>query len=338
MATLKDVSKLAHVSATTVSIIVNGKAEERHISQKTVDKVNAAVRKLNYQPSISARALRSSEANKFTIGIYWVSDFRSSFLSRFINGIQAAKMQLTLDMNIVICPFKPNELYKETALYQTNAFNAVIIATASQEDLKYIHKNPTAIPAILNNRDSQIYHTVKIDNTALGYKAVQHLTERGVKSVGIVALEKEYHAMNSSTKGFIEACKKAKIQLKAEDIIYTGFSGEDGYQAAQEFLKHDKLPDAIFCDNDSNAIGLAAYFNRHGIKVPDEIQIIAVGIGNPAYTRLYCPSITIVNIPLEKLAEEALMIIDAIAQNKIKEPQHLLFDSVLLQRESTKIL
>lgn len=338
MATLKDVSKLAKVSATTVSIIVNGKTKERHISEETVQRVNAAIRELNYQPSISARALRNPGANKFVVGLYWVNDFRSSFLARFLTGIQAAKLKMQRDINLVICPYKPDELYKETDLFQTDRFNAVIIATASQADMKYLNENPVPVPTILNNRDSSIYHTVKIDNQELGHKAAKHLLERKVKTVGIVSLKAQNHAMNNSTKGFMDACAKMHMEVKPEFIIEAGMYMEDGYNVGKIFAKAENLPDAIFCDNDSTAIGLIAYFNKIGIRVPEDIQVIAVGIGNSNYTRFYNPSITIVNIPLEQLAEAAMMIIEKIADNRINEPQHLLFDSNLLQRESTKML
>lgn len=61
VSTIKDVAKRAGVSPTTVSIILNGKAEDRKISQATLEKVMNAVRDLDYQPNLSARRLRSNE-------------------------------------------------------------------------------------------------------------------------------------------------------------------------------------------------------------------------------------------------------------------------------------
>ena len=61
MATIKDVAKAAGVSVTTVSIVINGKAEERAISEATINKIHKAMRELGYQPNLSARRLRTSE-------------------------------------------------------------------------------------------------------------------------------------------------------------------------------------------------------------------------------------------------------------------------------------
>ena len=61
MVTIKDVASFAQVSPTTVSLIINGKAEERRISPLTCERVMQAMNILGYQPNLSARRLRSNE-------------------------------------------------------------------------------------------------------------------------------------------------------------------------------------------------------------------------------------------------------------------------------------
>lgn len=108
---------------------------------------------------------------------------------------------------------KANELSAETALYQSNTYNAVIIANASERDMKYIHDNPIPIPTVLSNRESELYHTVYIDNIELGRKAARHLLERNVKNIGIISLNEAYFSMNSSTKGFFEVSREHSLIL-----------------------------------------------------------------------------------------------------------------------------
>lgn len=101
-------------------------------------------------------------------------------------------------------------------------------------------------------------------------------------------------------------------------------------------INSGSLPDAVFCDNDSSAIGLLRAFNAHKIKVPDQVQIIATGLGSVNYTRFTIPSISIVDVPLELLAENCLQIVEKIAKHQIDDKVHILFDSLLIRRESTK--
>lgn len=86
MATIKDVAKQAGVSVTTVSIIINGKAEERKISAATQERVAEAMRDLGYQPNLSARRLRSQENERPVIAFFWpigLSCFHSGFFLKF---------------------------------------------------------------------------------------------------------------------------------------------------------------------------------------------------------------------------------------------------------------
>ena len=338
MATLKDVSKLAKVSPTTVSIVVNGNASKRRIPQETVDRVNAAVKELNYHPSVAARALRNADLNKFTIGVYWTTGFRSSYLTRFMKGLQTWKEKSNMEVNIMICPFTVNELYKEAALFQTDTYNAVIIATASEGDLQYIHKHTINAPTVLTNRTSEIYNTVAVDSAEMGHLAAQHLIERGVKSAAIIALNNKNFVMSSSVRAFIAHCKIAGVSISDKHIITTGYTFEEGYEAGRELIKRGELPDAIFVDNDSLAIGLLECLRKQRIDVPDDIQVISLGLGNPNYARYIHPSLTVVDVPLELLAEEAMKLIEDIAEHRVDGVEHRYFNATLLPRATTKML
>ena len=87
MATIKDVAKAAGVSVTTVSIIINGKAEERKISEATRDRVLETMRELGYQPNLSARRLRNQDSKKPVIAFFWPIDYRTTILTSSVTMI-----------------------------------------------------------------------------------------------------------------------------------------------------------------------------------------------------------------------------------------------------------
>lgn len=335
MATIKDVAQMAGVSVTTVSIIINGKSEERQISRQTQERVQQAIQALNYQPSFSARALRSTDAQIFTVGLYWVLDYRSAFLSRFLTGIQTAMVHSKIKMNIVICPYKPNEIHKEKSLYQTNSYNAVIIANLSGKDYRYIHRNPLPMPAVINNRPSDQYHAVFVDVNEIGRKAALHLLERGVTHPAVISMNSDNYAMNNSTSGFIEAYKENGIEIPEENRLFIPYSIESGSHAGEQILDLPSMPDGIFCDSDPMAHGLLYTFNRRGIRVPEDVKIISTGLGNPNYARFSTPSLTTVDIPLEDLGQKCFDIVEQIARGMPGGPAHTELESVLYERESS---
>lgn len=335
MATIKDVANLAGVSVSTVSVIINNKAEERKISTKTIEKVEEAIKQLNYQPSVSARKLRSNESNVYTVGVFWASDFRMSFLSRFITGLQSEILKLQRPIDIAICPYEPDKLRFEKRLYSLNTYNAVIIANTTDNDNDYINNNPIPIPTVLYNRESEIYHTVGIDNYETGRKAAAHLISKGVRSIAMICQKNSYLAMSRRSEAFINECIKSKIYIDKNDIIYTDGSIAGGAEAGNILKNKENLPDGIFCDSDNIAQGLIYSLKEQGIKVPQDVKIMAVGMGNPELSRFFIPSISVVDVPMEQMAAKCMKIITEVASHELNTPSHILYESVLQEREST---
>jgi LacI family purine nucleotide synthesis repressor len=337
MATIKDVARLANVSVSTVSIIINNKSEERKISIETQNKVNEVIKKLNYQPSVTAKKLRSNDADSYTVGIFWASDFRTAYLSRLMIGLQTQLMKIKMPIDIVICPYEAGKLHLEKKLYSTNSYNAILLANTSEKDNKYIHKHPISVPTVLYNRESNIYHTVGIDNEATGRKAAKHLIERGIKTAGMICHRNLYIGMTKRSKGFYDECIENNIIINEKHILHIDTSIVDGAAAGDKLIEVG-LPDGIFCDSDSIAQGLLYKFNRKNIAVPNDIQVISIGMVSSEYNAFYTPSITVVDMPMEKVASKCLQIIEEVASHKIVEPYHFIYEASLIQRESTKKL
>ena len=168
MPTLKDVAALAGVSAATVSLYLNGKSAGR-ISQQKQKEIEEALKQLSYQPSSASRQLKELGTSPliYTVAVYWAADPRSALLGKVMAGIQSslAKNQMT-NCNIVICPFKPNELYKEKGLIDPKLYNydAAIIANTAVMDMQYLDSIMPPIPVVLLNRRSDQYSYVSINN------------------------------------------------------------------------------------------------------------------------------------------------------------------------------
>jgi len=335
MATIKEVAKLAGVSVSTVSIIINNKADERKISIKTQKKVEDIISKLNYQPSVAAKKLRSNELDSFTVGIYWASDFRTAYLSRLMVGLQSEMLKAKIPLDIVICPYEAGKLHLQSKIYNNNSYNAILIANTSGEDDEYIHKNIISVPTILYNRESEIYHTVGIDNELAGRKAAMQLISSGAKKIVMLCHKDLYLGMTRRSKGFHMACLENGIKIDDNNIYYIGSSINDGVEAAKKLIENKNIPEAIYCDSDSISQGLLYTFNRNNISVPKDVQVISMGLESRDYNNFYTPSITVVDIPLEKLASKCIQIIEEVARHNIKSTCHYIFDTTLIQREST---
>jgi len=332
MSTIRDVAKLSGVSVTTVSIILNGQAESRKISPQTQEKVMAAMKKLNYQPNISARKIKDMG---YTIGVYWADDFRNYYLARLLNGLQRQIIESNLNLSIVIKPYKNGTLGDDPMLKVVGAYNCAIIANTSQEDDAYLESTDFPFPVILYNRTSGKYHTVGVDNEQVGRQAAMHLINKGLTSIGMFVSETPFSAMSLRDNSFRKTCKAHGISISSELVVRTPNQAEVSAEAAARFFDNKLPPRAIYCENDTIARGLLFVLHEHGIRVPEDVEVIAVGVGSSDIHQFTIPSLTVVDLPLEKLAGECVLLIQKVLNYKVDTPQHILFDTNLIVRQSS---
>lgn len=336
MPTVKDVARLAGVSPSTVSIVVNGKQNERKISKETEEKVQSAIKQLNYHPNVAAKNLRNNRNGEYVIGIYWASDFRTNFLSRITAGFQEAILQHHYPVNIVICPYKSGKLHTEQRLQNNDFYHAVIIANTSPADMDFLEKSTPKIPTILFNRYLENYNTVIIDNYKAGKKAALALLEKAPSYLSAILLKNPYLAMGQRAQGFFDTCKDHNIEFPVSSSLYVEENSLDsGVAAANQLLHQEHLPDAIFCDSDILARGMLHVFQEQHIRIPEDIRIVAIGMGLLDDSKYSSPPLSIVNIPMEKIAFRSLEIAMDILQKNVEQPCHVVFDSEFIKRSSS---
>ncbi|MBU3102444.1 MULTISPECIES: LacI family DNA-binding transcriptional regulator [Clostridium] len=336
MPTIKDVATLSGVSISTVSIVLNSKPEERKVAPQTYEKVTNAITILGYQPNMAARRLRSSESNKPTISLYWPLDYRASFLVNILIGIREETKRLNYDCDIVVSAYENDKLSAESGILSKNKFSAAIIGGTSYKDMEYLENIKPQMPIILFNRNSDKYFTVCNDNDDAAYKAAKLFAVKGHKRAAIITVETPFLAMNIRTKSFISACKELDIEIEDIFIIKSENSYEGGVLAAKKFLTLENRPHALFCDSDFLALGAAHIFNKEGTHIPEDLEIIAIGMLSPDTTAYSTPPITVVSLPSKKMAADCMNIIYNILKNNITEPVHKVHESKLLFRDSCR--
>lgn len=337
MATIKDVARLSGVSPSTVSIILNGNSAKRKISEKTQKKVMNIVKKLNYHPNISARKLRNQNTQiNPTIALYWSSNIRVNIISRFLRGLQNEIIKSNYNFDIVICPYKNDFIHLEKGINNNNMFDAAIIANVSTLDMAYLNKAVPKLPLILFNRLSDKYSSVNVNNYNMGENAAKLFIKKNHKSTAAMLTKSLNNAMDDRNKGFIETCNINNIKIAPEHILDTDNSLKGGVLAAKKLLKLPNIPKALFCNSDSIALGALHVFNKEGIKVPEDIEIIAIGMNDPEHTEFSTPPITIVDIPIEKMAGKCIELISDMLNQKLEKPTSIFVDTPLIIRESCK--
>ena len=165
MATLKDVAVQAGISVTTASLILNGKAKEKHISDKTIQRVLEAAEQLQYRPNHSARQLRVKTFSRPRVCFYWPLDVRSNLLGYRLAGLQNALVEQNLDYELVVQNYYNNHIEDFIAPLTKGYYDAAVIGGASPHDVETLETMDFSIPIVLLNRESRKFASVGVNNS-----------------------------------------------------------------------------------------------------------------------------------------------------------------------------
>ena len=131
MATIKDIARIANVSPSTVSFVLNGKAREMKVSSATEQRILEIVAATGYRPSNVARRLRASAAERPVLALYWPLDRRASYVGRLLGAFQQEHLRQELDYDLVVNTFREGHLCEEKGLHFHSPYSCAILGGLS---------------------------------------------------------------------------------------------------------------------------------------------------------------------------------------------------------------
>lgn len=334
MATIKDVARLAGVSVTTVSIIINNKTEERRISAATRERVLEAMKALGYQPNASARRLRSGEERKPVIAFYWPTDYRTNILASFLNNIQKELSNLNFNCELVIQTYENDKLAESATPIIKNSYNGIIIGATSNQDIAYLETLSPQTPIVLINRSSEKFSTVCVDPQEVGFEAARLFRQKGHTEAAIFASNYSYVATGKRTQAFLYACAQLGIHVDAEYIMKEDGTLTGGVRAAEAYCQMNKPPKAIFIETDSMALGALYTFQNKQLLIPEDVELLSIAMLDPEATTYVTPPLSVIQIPQDIISREAIRILIESMKQQDFSPQHVAINAQTILRNS----
>ena len=334
MATVKDTAERVGVSATTVSIVINGKSAERGITQATQDKIYQAMKDLSYQPNLSARRLRAGDNEPAIVAFFWPSDFRLSILASFLNAYSKHIRETGFKCELVVQTYENDALDKFSASLLRNIYNAVIVGACSAKDLKALEALPLQMPVVLINRDSSVFSTINVDNRAIGQLAAEQFLKKGYRELAVFSSGKKFIASSQRTEAFLSACAQMGIAVKPESIYQDDSTAEGGYRMAERFCSEGNKAKAVFCDYDAIAFGALKAFREKGISVPEDLELLSIDVTGSDLTTHSSPSLSVIKMPTEATGSMAIDLIKEKLESRDMQPVQLKLEPELILRES----
>ncbi|MBI1259465.1 MAG: substrate-binding domain-containing protein [Chloroflexi bacterium] len=299
--TQADVARLANVSQTTVSYVLNG-ITTISVPEETRQRILAAAQTLNYVPDYAARSLRTRKTH--TIAAI-IPDIANPFYPAFARAVQDIARQHNYDLILYNTDELADEEQKCLRSVERGRVDGMIIVPfhSSPDDLcRLIERNiPVVVVGTSDGPYGGILNTVGTDDIAVATVAVTHLIDKGhVRIAMIVGTDSPPH--RTRIKGYRRALQSAGISY--EQIANGGaFNEVGGYDAMQQILQSAQRPTAVFAANDLMAIGAMRALKESNLRVPEDVAII--GIDNIPAASLMLPALTTVNPYPERKGQRA---------------------------------
>lgn len=303
MATMKDIARLAQVSTSTVSHVING---SRFVSDEIREKVMRIVAELNYTPSAVARSLKVRETK--TIGLL-VTATNNPFFAEVMAGVEQDCQQHQYNLIIAATGGDAKRLQQNLQTLMHKQVDGLLLMCGDsrfQADIELAISLPLVV---MDWWFTELNADKILENSALGgYLATKALIDAGHRKIGIITGNLKKSVAQNRLQGYKNALSEAKIALNPHWIVESHFDFEGGALGIQSLLTQSSRPTAVFCCSDTIAVGAYQAIQQQGLRIPQDLSIM--GYDDIELARYLSPPLSTICQPkaeLGKLAVEALL-------------------------------
>ncbi len=333
-ATIKDVAKMAGVSISTVSRVIN---DSKPVSPDARRRVLHAVEVLQYEPNEIARSLVTRKSN--IIGVI-VDDIGLSYVSEVLRGIEEVSRMYKYDILVSSSYGNPNTQMRYIRLLLQKQVEGIIIVSESyNKDLRSILDTMKVPVSYLNRyfRNDEIA-TVTINNRLETSKMIKFLLDKGHENIIYLGIEKSFENTVEKFKraGYEDAMEEAGKTINIVKLIDDSAEAfMDVASQIKEKIAKEKVT-AIVAYSDEAAINVINILLDRGIKVPDDVSV--VGMGDIKMASLYRPRLTTIKEPLYDYGAVSTRSLIKEINGEGKSEEIIFLPAQIVERESTKQL
>lgn len=329
--TMRDVARLAGVSTSTVSAVINGTVP---VSTKRKARVLEAMTALDYHADAVARSLKTGKTN--VIGIV-VPDITNAFYPEVVRGVEEAARSSGYSVLLCDSSEDPQMEERHLATLSSRRVDGVLLACCA---------NSTASDRIVRHRFPMVFvdrvplglaeRTVSTDNIQAGYAAAKHLIDLGHERIAIVAGHLGLSPHRDRLEGFRKAMQESNAPIRNEYLVSGGVQIEDGLNDSLGLLNLPTPPTAIMVSNNKLLLGVLQALDEKRIAVPQQLSLI--GFDDYIWNKYFSPSLTAVAQSTYEMGKRSFeLLLQSINRSKNQElpEKHILLTAELRVRKST---
>jgi len=332
MSTIVELAKRASVSIATVSNVIRG---TRRVSPELQERVQNAIRELDYSPNAIARSLKVKQTRMLGLVL---PDITNPFFPGIIRGAEDAAFERDY---FLVAANTDDQIGRErrivSALRSYRA-DGILLISALGDDTTHIRRTIAAgVSVVCLDRSVPGITTdsVLLDNVRGGRECVRHLIQSGHRSIAIITGQLKAQNARERLQGYTEALGEADIPPDTSLILEGDYRYESGYRLGKQLIDSRTKATAIFVCNGVMTIGVLQAFEELGVKCPDDIAVATfddLTLDNSFQTHLTA----VVQPSYEMGARATTILMDRIEGKLAGEPVVVRIVPTLVIRDSTR--
>ncbi len=331
MPSIKEVAKAAGVSIATVSRVVTSSA---FVEQDTKNRVQKAMRELNYVPNLLAKGLKNKSGGFIGLVVREYSrEFFTSMIHDFEEFVSAQGFTLLLSFIKGLDSKSETDIIRK--LVGRHVDGIILLSPfGDEESLRAIRLTEVPIVFFGCYHDVSDIHRVALDEYEAGKQAAEHLAGLGHRSLFCVTGPEGHYISRSRLAGFRETLRLRGIELPDSRVYHGDFEFASGRAAARHLAGAGLGVTGVWFQNDLMALGGLGELERLGIEVPGDMSII--GMDNIAQAEFSLPRLTTINQPIREMTRKAVDMLLCIPKVDAPAEKDIVFLPELVERDSTR--
>lgn len=334
---IKDIAEYCGVSVATVSYVING---INKVSPEKEEVVRQAIKDLNYNPNMNARALSKGESKLIGVLLPLVEEKdrigkligENPFYMEFIAGIEVALQDFGYDIVISGANDNPEELKRWIS---RRTLDGIIAFGVIPKEFYRTIKEEKMPCCLVDGEETEGVLSVTIDDELGGYLATKHLLSLHHRRIGFACSSLLKSNVNKKRwAGYKRAFEEYHLPVDEDLIFEDDVSYDSGRRIAQRIIDEKKDITGLVCTSDIIAIGVVKEYSDRHIPIPNKLSV--VGFDDLKISSYINPALTTIKQDVSLKAKIAAnYLIDALHNKTKKESQTILIPSLVV-RDSTK--
>jgi DNA-binding LacI/PurR family transcriptional regulator len=324
-----DVALLAGVSRATVSAYINKK---RYVSHELSDRIESAIRQLNYVPDPFARALKQQDLK--TIGL--IIPVLSRFFTPMMQAINEAAHRSQYGFLVSSSEEdaeREREVLQILVAKRISGILLVPCSTQNRDLLRGIQQSGTPIVQVNRRLDGLDTDVVVSDNRKAAFRATEHLIQRGRRQIAFFGHDPTSLALADKKAGYDEALARYGV---GESIVILLKQNDpaDIRRSFERFLESGRPFDSLICTSQTKTSIALTLLKERSLRIPDQLSV--VGFDDSPWAPLLCCPLTVVSESTYNMGEIAVqLLLDRLDRREAGPPKMIMLEDEFIVRNSS---